>query len=96
MAKNILLAVILVIAVALVSGCLGQGVQYCDEEDVAAVYECEDGSVQVVSNLPGAGYKVYRLDTSSFTCPVVAQEYKSDVCKDFEKYGSCSENSVCP
>lgn len=96
MVKNTLLAVILVIAVALtISGCIGEGPVYCEDENVDAVYECGDGSTKVVSTLLGAGYTVYKPDGTSFSCPVVAPEHMSDECTSFQENVQCSPVNIC-
>lgn len=54
--------------------------QYCEQEDIAAVYEC-DGYIKVVSSLLGGGSRYYMSDGTELVCPVVGSDSMSEECK---------------
>ena len=63
----------------------------CDDANVSAVYSCPDGSLRVVSSVPGAGFTIIRPDDSEIDCPVVAEP--SQECQD--ALDTCYDENLC-
>ena len=77
---------------------LEEAEEFCDDQDVGAVYVCGD-LVRVVSMVPGAGSTFYRSVDDEFTqelqCPLVAPDSMSPECYALIIEPDCAELEIC-
>ena len=68
---------------------------FCNGENVDKVYVCGD-HFRTVSTLEGGGSTIYDASgTEIVTCPVVAPDSMSDLCKQYLLGDNCVEEEVC-
>jgi len=63
----------------------------CTDNGVESIYECDDGSLKVVSNLLGGGYTIIKDGEIVVRCPVIAEP--SQECQDY--LDTCSDVDIC-